>query len=154
VYSATSELDSISSGAPYPCCVPIPSYIEGHYSAELVERVRQGETQSIEALCLMLDSWARRQLAQNVEPHLIEDKFHDVVVTVLEAISNGRVKHPDRLPGFVRTITRRNVTAHIRANIKGRRCTLFNEYDFPGTDEDSRKRWFSEEKKARKSLPY
>jgi RNA polymerase sigma factor (sigma-70 family) len=85
----------------------------------------------------MLHSWARHQLARRVDRDMVEDKFHDVVVTVLEAIANGTMRHPERLPGFVRTVTRRSVAAHIRANIKKRRCTAFDEYDFPGTEEAS-----------------
>jgi RNA polymerase sigma-70 factor, ECF subfamily len=107
------------------------------HSAELVDRIRQGETESIEILCAVLKGAARSQLVRKVDRQLVEDKFHDVIVTVLEAISNGSLRHPDRLLGFVRTVTRRSVAAHIRANIKRRRCTLFDECDFPGTDETS-----------------
>jgi RNA polymerase sigma factor (sigma-70 family) len=106
-------------------------------SEELVERIRQGETASVEDLYAMLKTAARCQLVRKVDRQLVEDKFHDVVVAVLEAIMNGTVHQPNRLLGFVHTVTRRRVAAHIRANIKRRRCIPFNEYDFPGGDETS-----------------
>jgi len=141
VYSTASYVDkSVSTGDFSLDCDSLPQFFDGELfsqSAELVERIRHGETGSIEILCAMLKRVARCQLVRKVDRHLVEDKFHDVIVTVLEAISNGTMRHPERLLGFVRTITRRSVAAHIRANIKGRRCTLFNEYDFPGTDETS-----------------
>lgn len=141
MYSAASRVDrSVSPKDISPECDSIPKFFTGElfsHSAELVERIRHGETRSIEILCAMLNGAARRQLARKVDRQLVDDKFHDVIVTVLEAISSGTMRHPDRLLGFVRTVTRRSVAAHIRANIKGRRYTLFNEYDFPGADEPS-----------------
>lgn len=141
MYSTASYVDRfVSTGDFSPDCDSIPKLPDGNlfpHSAELVERIRQGETGSIENLCTMLRRAARCQLARKVDRQLIEDKFHDVIVTVLEAISSGAMRHPDRLEGFVRTVTRRRVAAHIRANIKRRRCMVFNEYDFPGTEETS-----------------
>jgi RNA polymerase sigma factor (sigma-70 family) len=141
VYSTETHVDrSAPPGDVSPDCASIPGFFNGEvysHSAELVERIRHGETGSIEILCATLKRVARCQLVRKVDRHLVEDKFHDVIVTVLEAISNGTMRHPERLLGFVRTVTRRSVAAHIRANIKGRKCTLFNEYDFPGTDETS-----------------
>jgi RNA polymerase sigma factor (sigma-70 family) len=106
-------------------------------TTELVARIRRGEAASVEALCSMLRPLAYSQLRQQVDRQYIEDKFHDVVVTVLEAIENGALKQPDRLMGFVHTITHRGVVAHIRANIKRRRCTTFEESVFTRTDTGS-----------------
>ena len=78
----------------------------------------------------MLRILAYSRLGRMVDRQYVEDKFHDVVVTVLEAIGSGALQQPDRLLGFVHTITRRRVVGHIRANIKRRRCTCFDESDF------------------------
>lgn len=82
----------------------------------------------------MLRILAYGQLVHRVDRQCVEDKFHDVVVTVLEAIASGALKQPDRLIGFVNTVARRRVTAHIRANIKRRRFTSFDECDFAGPE--------------------
>ena len=106
-------------------------------TTDLVDRIRRGERGSIEDLCGMLRISAYCQLMRRVERQCLEDKFHDVVVTVLEAIASGALKRPDRLMGFVHTIARRGVAAQIRANIKSRRCTSFEESDFARSDAKS-----------------
>jgi RNA polymerase sigma factor (sigma-70 family) len=102
-------------------------------TTDLVDRIRKGENGSIEALCAKLRILAYCHLTHKVDRQYVDDKFHDVVVTVLEAICSGALKQPDRLMGFVSTIARRGVAAQIRANIKSRRCVSFEESDFAGT---------------------
>ena len=139
MYSTATRIDkTVSAGAFSPVVDPFQNFFNEElffHSAELVKRIRLGETGSMEVLYAMLRTWVRCQLVRKVDRHLVDDKFHDVVVTVLEAISSGTMQNPERLLGFVSTVTRRHVAAHIRANIKRRRCTPFNEYDFPGTPE-------------------
>lgn len=96
-------------------------------AAGLVERIRLGERNSIETLCTLVRTQGRYQLARKVSRDFREDKFHDAVVTVLTAIRNGSLHRPERLSSFVYTITRRSVTAQIRANIRERRCTSLND---------------------------
>jgi RNA polymerase sigma-70 factor, ECF subfamily len=43
----------------------------------------------------------------------LDDKVHDTFLTVLQAIQRGEVREPERLMGFVRTVVRRHVAAHI-----------------------------------------
>ena len=103
-------------------------------TTELVARIRSGQSDGIEALCAMLRILTYSRLTRMVDRQYVEDKFHDVVVSVLEAIGSGALKQPDRLLGFVHTITHRKVVAHIRANIRRRQCTSLDESDFTWSD--------------------
>ncbi len=75
----------------------------------------------------MMQRQSGYELSRRVDRQQREDKFHDMVVTVLEAIQRGSLRQPERLPSFVYTITRRGVVAQIRANIRGRRCVALDE---------------------------
>ena len=43
----------------------------------------------------------------------LDDKVHDTFVVVVQAIRRGELREPERLMGFVRTVVRRQVAAHI-----------------------------------------
>jgi len=55
----------------------------------------------------------RPHLARQLKPQDIEDKLHDIYVEVLPAICQGRLRNPERLMGFVRTVARRKLAAYI-----------------------------------------
>jgi RNA polymerase sigma factor (sigma-70 family) len=59
----------------------------------------------------------RARLSRVVRSEEIEDRLHEVMVIVLEAIRCGELQAPERLPGFVRTVTRRRIVAHIRSQV-------------------------------------
>ena len=62
----------------------------GHIqAADLVSRIRRGEPASVVELYSALSSVAMPRLSRTVDSALVEDKFHDVVVTVLDAIYKG-----------------------------------------------------------------
>ena len=43
----------------------------------------------------------------------LDDKVHDTFLVVVQAIRRGELRDPQRLMGFVRTVVRRQVAAHI-----------------------------------------
>ncbi|MEQ1946066.1 MAG: sigma-70 family RNA polymerase sigma factor [Bryobacteraceae bacterium] len=101
--------------------------------ADIVSRIRNGDAAGMEDLYSALWSAAKPKLSRTVDSQLVEDKFHDVVVTVLEAIRSGTLRDPSRLMGFVQTITRRRVAAHIRGKISRRkRLVSMGPSEFPG----------------------
>jgi RNA polymerase sigma factor (sigma-70 family) len=51
----------------------------------------------------------------------VEDRLHEILVVVLEAIRSGDLREPERLGAFVSTVARRSVAAEIRIAIKRRR---------------------------------
>ena len=106
--------------------------------ASLVERVRNGDDLAREELCAELADLARARLHWGVDPQLLDDKLHDVLVSLLEAIRDGAIRDPERLIGFVRTLSRRRVSLHIRANIQRRSHFVpIGRMDFAAPAEES-----------------
>jgi len=89
--------------------------------AEIVAKIRTDDESGVEELYSALREGARNKLFRLVGPQSVEDRLHEVLVIVLEAIRSGELRDPERLMGFVRTVTRRQVAAHIRNAITGRR---------------------------------
>ena len=80
---------------------------------ELVGRIRTGQTDGMEDLYQIFSKGIRFYLCRQLEPQDLDDKIHDTFVVVVQAIRKGELREPERLMGFVRTIVRRQVAAHI-----------------------------------------
>jgi RNA polymerase sigma-70 factor (ECF subfamily) len=81
--------------------------------AELVDRIRSGETDGMEDLYQLFSKGIRFYLCRQLGPQELDDKVHDTFVVVVQAIRRDELRDPQRLMGFVRTIVRRQVAAHI-----------------------------------------
>jgi RNA polymerase sigma factor (sigma-70 family) len=81
---------------------------------ELVSRVRTGDEGSLEELYKAVAKSARGTLFRSVDPQSVEDHVHEIMVIVLEAIRAGEIRDPSCLMSFVRTVTHRRVSLHIR----------------------------------------
>lgn len=92
--------------------------------AELVERIRTGETDGLEELYALFSKGIRFYLCRQLGPQELDDKVHDTFVVVVQAIRRGELRDPHRLMGFVRTIVRRQVAAHIDRMVHDRREQL------------------------------
>jgi len=90
----------------------------------LVGRVRSGETDGMEELYLLFSKGIRFYLCRQLGPQEFDDKVHDTFVLVVQAIRRGELREPERLMGFVRTIVRRQVAAHIDRVVHTRRDHL------------------------------
>ncbi len=80
---------------------------------ELVERIRLEKTDGMEELYQLFSRGIRFYLCRQLGPQELDDKVHDTFVVVVQAIRRGELREPERLMGFVRTIVRRQVAAHI-----------------------------------------
>jgi len=89
--------------------------------AQLVERIRGGETDGMEELYRLFSRGIRFYLCRQLGPQELDDKVHDTFVVVVQAIRRGELREPQRLMGFVRTIVRRQVAAHIDRVVHVRR---------------------------------
>ena len=89
---------------------PVESY---DVWAALVERIRSGETDGMEELYQLFLKGIRFYLCRQLGSQELDDKVHDTFVVVVQAIRRGELREPERLMGFVRTIVRRQVAAHI-----------------------------------------
>jgi RNA polymerase sigma-70 factor, ECF subfamily len=88
---------------------------------DLVERIRCGATDGMEELYQLFSRGIRFYLVRQLGPQDLEDKIHDTFVVVVQAIRRGELREPSRLMGFVRTIVRRQVAAHIDRAVLARR---------------------------------
>jgi len=82
-----------------------------------VEEIRSGNELGMETLCAAVSECARAQLFQSVEAQAVDDHVQEILIIVLAAIRSGELRDPECLMGFVRTVTRRQVTMHIRRAI-------------------------------------
>jgi RNA polymerase sigma-70 factor, ECF subfamily len=88
---------------------------------ELVERARRGDAAAVESLYELFSQGVRFHLCRSVPRQDLEDRVHDCFIAVLAAIRHGRLREPERLMGFIKTIVQRNVAAHIGEAVQERR---------------------------------
>jgi RNA polymerase sigma-70 factor, ECF subfamily len=87
----------------------------------LVERIRAGEPSAMEELYAVFAKGVRFYLWRQLGPQDLDDKVHDVFLIITQSIQKGDLREPDRLMGYVRTIVRRQVAAHIDSAVQSRR---------------------------------
>jgi len=87
----------------------------------LVERIRSGDTGAMEELYRVFARGIRFYLCRQLGPQELDDRVHDTFLIVVQAIRRGDLREPERLMGFVRTIVRRQVAAHIDNLVHSRR---------------------------------
>jgi RNA polymerase sigma-70 factor (ECF subfamily) len=88
---------------------------------DLVERIRTGQIDGMAELYHLFSRGIRFYLCRQLGPQELDDKVHDTFVVVVQAIRKGELREPERLMGFVRTIVRRQVAAHIDRVVHSRR---------------------------------
>jgi len=87
----------------------------------LVERIRNGEPSGMEELYQVFSKGIRFYLCRQLGPQDLDDKVHDIFLIITKSIQNGDLREPERLMGYVRTIVRRQVAAHINSMVQARR---------------------------------
>jgi len=88
---------------------------------ELVARIRAGDQRAMEELYALFSKGIRFYLCRQLGPQELDDKVHDTFLIVVQAIRDGDLREPERLMGFVRTVVRRQVVAHIDSAVQSRR---------------------------------
>jgi RNA polymerase sigma factor (sigma-70 family) len=102
-------------------------YTEGGQEAEtldvcsLVERIRSGDPSGMEELYHVFSKGIRFHLCRQLGPQDLDDRLHDIFLIITQSIRNGDLREPERLMGYVRTILRRQVAAHIDNAVQARR---------------------------------
>ncbi len=119
--SETSQAELI--GDALPADASPDNSAAGPYAGwiELVDRVRSGEIEGMEELYQLFSKGIRFYLCRQLGPQELDDKVHDTFLVVVQAIRRGELRDPQRLMGFVRTIVRRQVAAHIDKVVQIRR---------------------------------
>jgi RNA polymerase sigma-70 factor (ECF subfamily) len=89
--------------------------------AQLVERIRFSQTDGMAELYHLFSKGVRFYLCRQLGIQELDDKVHDIFLVVVQAIRRGELREPERLMGFVRTVVRRQVAAHIDKAVQARR---------------------------------
>jgi RNA polymerase sigma factor (sigma-70 family) len=87
----------------------------------LVDSIRAGDKRGMEELYQLFSRGIRYYLCRQLGLQELDDKVHDTFLIVVQAIQRGELREPERLMGFVRTIVRRQVAAHIDTAVQTRR---------------------------------
>ena len=91
---------------------------------DLVMRIQRGDDSGMEELYRLFGRGIRFYLCRQLGMQELDDKVHDTFLIVVQAIRRGDLREPDRLMGFVRTVVRRQVAAHIDHVVHSRRDEL------------------------------
>lgn len=102
--------------------------------AELVTRIRRGDESGMEDLYQLFGRGIRFYLCRQLGTQELDDKVHDTFLIVVQAIRRGDLREPERLMGFVRTVVRRQVAAHIDQVVHSRREELHMDVGVRVTD--------------------
>jgi len=91
---------------------------------ELVDLIRMGDPEGMEDLYRIFSKGVRFFLCRQLGAQELEDRVHDTFLIVVQAIRKGDLREPERLMGFIRTVVRRQVAAHIENAVQSRREQL------------------------------
>ena len=101
---------------------------------QLVARVKAGEVAAMEELYRVFSGGIRFHLCRQLGSHDLDDKVHDIFVSVTQSIRNGEIREPERLMGYVRTVVRRQVAAYIDGAVQDRRRRISIDPDIVLSD--------------------
>jgi RNA polymerase sigma factor (sigma-70 family) len=88
--------------------------------SRLVDLVRAGDPGGFEELYALFERGVRFFLWRQIGPQDLDDKVHDVFLIITQSIQRGELRDPERLMGYVRTVVRRQVAAHIEFAVRRR----------------------------------
>jgi RNA polymerase sigma factor (sigma-70 family) len=94
---------------------------EVHRWVSLVDSIRNGEEAGLEELYRLFSRGIRFYLCRQLGLQELDDKVHDTFLIVVQAIQRGELRDPARLLGFIRTVVRRQVAAHIDRMVHSRK---------------------------------
>jgi RNA polymerase sigma factor (sigma-70 family) len=115
-------LTSLSGGVAPPIAEqPVEGRDRSHDWADIVTRIRAGQSSGIEELYGVLGRGLRYYLGRHLGAQDLEDRLHEILLIVVSAIQKGQVREPERIMGFVRTVAQRRVAAHIEKLVHSRK---------------------------------
>jgi RNA polymerase sigma-70 factor (ECF subfamily) len=100
----------------------------------LVERIRNRDPKGMEELYAVFSKGVRFFLWRQLGQQDLDDKVHDVFLIVTQAIQRGELREPERLMGYVRTVVRRQLAAHIETAVFARNSQVALDPMIPLSD--------------------
>jgi RNA polymerase sigma-70 factor, ECF subfamily len=98
-----------------------PSCSAGPPWSGLVERIQSGDPSGLEELYAIFTNGIRFYLRRQLGPQDVDDRVHEAFLATTMSIRRGDLREPERLMGYVRTVVRRQVAAHIEGAVAARR---------------------------------
>jgi len=92
-----------------------------HDWAAIVDRIQAGEEAGILELYQVLNRGMRYCLARQLGHQDLEDRLHETFLIVVAAIREKKVREPQRIMGFVRTVVQRQIAGYIEQVVRHRR---------------------------------
>lgn len=89
----------------------------------VVDQIRHSDPAGEEALYQNLLSGARLFLQRRLGTTDVDDKVHNLFLTIVESIRSGEIREPERLMGFVRTVLYRQLSLEVSRLVKSRETT-------------------------------
>ena len=89
----------------------------------VVDQIKQGDPAGEEALYQNLVGGARLFLQRRLGTADVDDKVHDLFLTIVGAIRRGEIREPERLMGFVRTVLYRQLNLEVSRIVRNRETT-------------------------------
>jgi len=86
----------------------------------LVDKIKRKDESAMEELYHSFSKGIKFYLCRALGPQEMHDKVHDTFLIVVQAIQRGELRQSERLMGFVRTVVRRQVAAHIDQTVRRR----------------------------------
>jgi RNA polymerase sigma factor (sigma-70 family) len=86
----------------------------------VVDQIRHGDPAGEETLYQNLLRGARLFLQRRLGTRDVDDKVHDLFLTIIETIRRGELREPERLMGFVRTVLYRQLYLEVSHIVKSR----------------------------------
>ncbi len=89
--------------------------------ATLVDQIKAGDEAGMEQLYKVFRGGVRYYLGRQLGPQELEDRVRDTFLIIINAIKRCDLSEPDLLMGFVRSVVRQQVAAHIEKADESRR---------------------------------
>ncbi len=112
-------LAAIAHG-PNPCMCPVKAVPRLDYK-ELVAGIQLGDPAAFEKLYWAFHKGIRFLAVRQLGTQDAQDIEHTILAEVCSAIQQRRLREPERLAGFIRTVAFRTIACCIKARVKERR---------------------------------
>ncbi len=102
----------------------------------LAKGLERGDEDAMQELYDVFAKGVRFTLFRQLGPEDLDDKVHDVFVTITQSVRNGELRDPSRLMGYIQTIVRRQIASYIDRAVSARRHRV--DLDFEEDAYDTR----------------